>query len=143
MMIGLPGSGKTTWLRKQNLVAISSDEIRHLLTGDATNQKVNVQTFFLVRMILRLRLRSGQPETYIDATNLTKKERQQYIRIARKFNAEVEALWFDVPLEICKQRNQLRERVVPDEAMDYLAGRFEKPEQEEGLSKIIQVFDPA
>lgn len=140
-MIGLPGSGKTTWLRKQSKAAISSDEIRHLLTGDATNQTVNSQTFFLVRTILRLRLKNGQSETYIDATNLTKKERQQYIRIAEKFGAQVEALWFDVPLEICKQRNQLRQRVVPDQAMDYLAGRFEKPELEEGFSKIVQVLD--
>lgn len=136
LLVGLPGSGKSTWLKSQNIQAISSDEIRILLTGNAANQTVNKQVFFLLRMILRLRLRTGQPVTYVDATNLTRWERQQYIRIARKFQADTEVLWFNVPLEVSKERNRLRERVVPDEVMDYLAGRFEEPNLDEGLIRI-------
>ncbi len=140
-MIGLPGSGKSTWLAERGITAISSDGIRKLLTGDATNQSVNGQVFLLVRKMLRLRLKNGQEETYIDATNLTKKERHSYVKIAREFGAEVEALYFDVPLEVCKERNRKRERVVPDEAMDYLAGRFQPPNVSEGFTKIVRVSD--
>lgn len=141
LMIGLPGSGKSTWLAERGITAISSDGIRKLLTGDATNQSVNGQVFLLVRKMLRLRLKNGQEETYIDATNLTKKERHSYVKIAREFGAEVEALYFDVPLEVCKERNRKRERVVPDEAMDYLAGRFQPPNVSEGFTKIVRVSD--
>lgn len=140
-MIGLPGSGKSTWLTERGITAISSDGIRKLLTGDATNQSVNGQVFLLVRKMLRLRLKNGQEETYIDATNLTKKERRSYVKIAREFGAEVAALYFDVPLEVCKERNRKRERVVPDEAMDYLAGRFQPPNVSEGFTKIVHVSD--
>ncbi len=143
LMVGVPGSGKSSWLKSRNIQAISSDEIRVLLTGDVTNQTVNRQVFFLLRMILRLRLRSGQAVTYIDATNLTRWERQQYIRIAQKFQADTEVLWFNVPSEVARERNRLRERIVPDEAMNYLVGKFEEPQLDEGFTRIRRITEEA
>lgn len=138
-MIGLPGCGKSTWLSDRHINAISSDEMRRLLTDDAADQTVNKTVFFLVRQFLRMRLRIGKDVTYIDATNLTRKERRQYIKIAREFNAEVEAIYFDVPIETCKQRNRERNRIVPDVAIDYLAGKLQPPQEKEGFTKIVRV----
>jgi predicted kinase len=42
----------------------------------------------------------------------------------------------DVPLEECKRRNRLRERVVPEEAMDRMAARLELPREEEGFARV-------
>jgi predicted kinase len=51
----------------------------------------------------------------------------------------VEAVYFDVPLEVCRARNLRRERVVPDEAMERMAAKLVAPGMAEGFVKITVV----
>lgn len=139
LLVGLPGSGKSTWLAQREEVAISSDEVRRLLTGDAANQRVNSQVFETVRYLLQQRLTIGMEVTYIDATNLTAAERKPYIDLAHAHGATAEAVFFDVPLDECKRRNAARARVVPEEAMDKLAGRLTPPHLDEGFASILRI----
>src|SRR5512146_1919603 len=108
VLVGLPGSGKSTYLAKRGLSGLSSDRIRHLLADDETDQTIHDRVFQTVRYLLRQRLAIGRAATYIDATNLTPQERAPYIGIGRAYGCEVEALFFDVPLEVCRQRNSER-----------------------------------
>ncbi len=48
-------------------------------------------------------------------------------------------MYFDVPLELCLERNGKRERTVPDEAMRRMAGKLKAPSFDEGFSKITVV----
>ena len=139
LLVGLPGSGKSTWLAQRGEVAISSDDVRHLLTGDAANQRVNDRVFATVRFLLEQRLAIGMPATYIDATNLTEAERKPYLEIAERHGAQVEAIFFDLPLPECKRRNAARDRVVPDEAMEKLAQRLVPPALAEGFAAIERI----
>ncbi len=106
------------------------------MVDDETNQTVNARVFETVRYLLRHRIELRRPVTYIDATNLTRKDRRHFIRLARQHDCIVEALWFDVPLAICKARNAARHRVVPESAMDLMAARFVPPSVEEGFDRI-------
>jgi len=89
-----------------------------------------------LRVLLKQRLDLKRPVTYLDATNLTPKDRRQYVRIARERGCGIEALYFDVPLEICKARNAARGRVVPEAAMDKMAAKLIPPTEAEGFDKV-------
>jgi predicted kinase len=136
VLIGLPGSGKSTYLAGLGVTGLSSDAIRCLLADDETDQTINGPVFETLRYLLRQRLSLGRPVSYIDATNLTREERRPYIEIGRSFGCEVEALFFDVPLNVCMARNAQRRRVVPEEAMIKLAGKLQKPLPDEGFDRI-------
>jgi predicted kinase len=139
LLVGLPGSGKSTYLERAGLTAISSDAVRKLLADDETDQSIHLRVFETVRFLLRQRLDIGRALTYIDATSLTPEERRPYIEIARSYHCEIEALFFDVPLEVCLERNSHRSRVVPPEVLRAMAAKLVPPSTAEGFDGITVV----
>ena len=136
VLVGLPGSGKSTYLERMGAGGLSSDAIRKLLADDETDQTIHVAVFRALRFLLYQRIRIGRPVTYIDATNLTPGERRPYLRIGQVRQCEVEAVFFDVPLEICRERNARRHRVVPDDAMVKMAAKLVPPTVAEGFARV-------
>jgi predicted kinase len=139
LAIGLPGSGKTTWFKRRGVQPLSSDMLRSILFDDITEQRYQGLVFSTLRSLLRARLIAKMPWNYVDATNLSPHERRQWIKMAKSFGYEVQAVFFDVPLEVCLQRNSRRERVVNDEVMHKMAERLRPPSFKEGFSKITVV----
>ncbi len=137
--VGLPGSGKSTYLARLGVNAISSDEIRRLIADNPLDQSMNARIFATIRYLVRQRLDAGRPETYVDATHLTRWERLPYIRLAQRQRCEIEALYFDVPVEVCLQRNQGRERVVPEQAILDMAVNIQPPSEAEGFSRVQKI----
>jgi predicted kinase len=134
--VGLPGSGKSTYLARLGVNAISSDEIRRLIADDPHDQTMNARIFATVRYLVRQRMASGRRVTYVDATHLTPWERKPYVRLAERHGCELEALFFDVPLEICMARNQTRDRIVPEAAIQEMARRLVPPSMQEGFTRV-------
>jgi predicted kinase len=95
--------------------------------------------FSTLRSLLRARLIAKMPWNYVDATNLSPHERKQWIKMAKSFQYEVQAVFFDVPLAVCMERNSKRERVVTDEVMQKMAERLRPPSFKEGFDKITVV----
>jgi predicted kinase len=141
-MVGLPGSGKSTYLQQLGANAISSDAIRLLLADDATIQTIHAHVFATMRYLLRRRIALGRPVSYVDATHLTVSERAPYVRIAHALGCDLEAVFFDVPVEVCQERNRLRQRVVPEAAIEAMRAKLVPPSLEEGFSRIIIVEYP-
>jgi len=75
----------------------------------------------------------------VDATNLSPHERRQWIKMAKSFGYEVQAVFFDVPLAVCLERNSKRDRQVTDEVMHKMAERLRPPSFKEGFDKITVV----
>jgi predicted kinase len=139
LAIGLPGSGKSAWFKRHNISPLSSDMLRALLFDDPTEQRFQDLIFSNLRSMLKARLIARRPVNYVDATNLTPHERQGWIKLAHDYGYEVQAVYFDVPVEVCLDRNRRRERTVPEDVMQRMAAKLRAPAFEEGFSKITVV----
>lgn len=139
LAIGLPGSGKSSWFKRHSIIPLSSDLVRGLLFDDPTEQRFQDLVFSTLRAMLRARMIAGRPWNYIDATNLSPKERHSWIKMAKDFGYEAHAVFFDVPTDVCMERNRMRSRNVPDEIMLRMAQKLRPPKFEEGFSKLTIV----
>ena len=147
--VGLPGAGKSTYFARKGIVPLASDLIRELLYDNAGDQRHPEWVFAVLHDLLRHRLAAGAQTTYIDATNLSRYFRRSFLRIAREFGCATEALYFDVPLEVCLERNRKRAsvltssaqnaRAVPEDVLRRMSRRLEPPTREEGFSRIMVV----
>lgn len=121
LMVGAPGSGKTT-LREQlvkqypDLKVISMDDKRKELCGDANDQSKNAQVFGWQEKELRKAMQNRQ-NTLIDATNPTRKLRKHLLDLGRDNGALCSAVYFDLSLPVLLERNAMREKRVPDDVV--------------------------
>ena len=132
--VGIPGSGKTSYIREHGGKVVSSDAIREELLGDMEDQTQNGVVFAEFHKRIREALLAGE-SVYADATNISIKSRKGYadaMKIAWKTKAVIVA----APFEECVRRDAERERTVGTEVIERMMRRFEMPFAEEGFDGI-------
>lgn len=132
--VGLPGSGKTQWARRAGFDrSVSLDDWREKLWGDRTVQDGPGGFDLLIALHNREiedALENGE-SVVVHNTNLLREHRRPLVEMARKAGYRVQIIYFEVPVEVCRQRNRERPYPVPDEVIDDYAGRLEVPAAEE------------
>ena len=150
LLIGLPGSGKST-LTQQLLaqdprrLLISTDAIRSQLFGDEAIQgswlliwqEVQCQFRHAVGQIVQM---SAQSAIY-DATNAQRRHRREVIALARNVGfTHITGLWLDTPVWLCLARNRQRDRQVPEAVIFRMHRQLRDapPTLQEGLDCLIR-----
>lgn len=138
MMVGLPGSGKTTFAHniEKEAVVISSDIIRKELWGSEEKQGDNKIVFEELEKRVMENLAADKSVVY-DATNIKAKKRKDFLYRLRKIpNVNTVCMLMSVPYEQCLERNNERGRVVPEEVIEKMYMNFEVPQIREGWNQI-------
>jgi predicted kinase len=148
ILVGLPGSGKTTW-RKTKVaqgykgVVINPDDVRKSIFGAYFDPKKERNVWKYIYGKLRKALLKGETICF-DATNVKKKRRQALIRLGHEYDAYLEAIYFKVPPEVALKRNVERpvDERVPLGIMIRMISNIQPPELSEGFDSV-KVVDMA
>lgn len=139
LLVGIPGSGKTTYAKEyarihDNTVHLSSDSTRLELYGDESIQGNPVEVFSLMQKRAVEALNNGTNVLY-DATNITRKDRAGIIAACPR-HARIEAHVVWAPIETCIGRDANRDRTVGRAVIDKMLRRFQAPFFDEGFDDI-------
>jgi putative nucleotidyltransferase with HDIG domain len=129
VLVGLPGTGKDTWIRRyaSDWPVVSLDTLRQELGVDPSETPGEVLQ--LARERIRQHLRRGQGFVW-NATNLSRSLRDPWLRLCRDYGAVLRIVYLEKPLAVVFAQNQGRSEAkrVPDTAIvDYL-GRLDVPQ---------------
>lgn len=138
MLVGLPGSGKSTYCKDCENV-FSSDAIREELSGDASNQNINDKVFNLLHTRVKDCLMSGNSCVY-DATNISWKRRKAFLSSLNNIDCNKVCVVIATPFEVCCQQNLSRERKVPYKVIERMYKNFDIPFYNEGWDDIILFY---
>lgn len=159
VLCGIPGCGKSTWVKNRMAENISStdpkwayvsrDEVRFSMIteeDDYFSKEKQVFEEFVNRICGNLSDAWTQ-NVIADATHLNEISRDKLINAIRRkrpnLPLHITMVYFDIPLEVCKFRNDKREgrAHVPDEVMNKMYIQLEFPKLRKGLEAIEIVRD--
>lgn len=144
MTIGVPGSGKSTYLKHTKLEVISRDAIRFAIldkyhTDDYFSHEDEVWTEFVNAIVEAL---NDGKDVAADATHLSKGSRRKLLnaviprlKIKEEKRLLIIGLYFDVPLDVCLERNAQRtgRAFVPEEQIRNMYTSLTPPDETEGI----------
>ena len=141
MMIGIPGSGKTTYSKdlskEYNAKVISSDKVRQTYVGIKEND-----VFPTVFKLCIEELKENR-NVILDATHITPKVRKRTFDALDEFNVPYEkvAVYVDTPVDVCVRRVEKRnqdpnELFLPLEVIASYGNNIISPSLSEGFIDI-------
>lgn len=148
MMVGIPGSGKST-KAKEALVAnpsweyVSRDEVRYEYVSDQNHYFDHEKEVFK-EFCLRVEkfLRAGKT-VIADATFINQRSREWFIMNLGVEPQEIHVIVVNTPFKVCMERNAAREGItrVPDSSMYAMKHKFQIPNigVEKYINKVYMV----
>lgn len=149
MLVGIPGSGKSTWARDFVLAnpryrVVSTDALRVQLYGDEAVQGDWLRIW--QRVVTHWQqgitaIQRGELDGVIyDATNARRRHRREAIAAARQAGfTSITLVWFDLPLSLALERNRGRSRQVPADIIAAMHRQLQgaPPSVQEGVDRVL------
>ncbi len=146
VLVGIPGSGKTTYARRylSDKWRVCMDDLRFMLSVEPYAeplQPVVIELEYIILERLLAGINSRFNDIVVDATSVTRERRRRYIELARKHGARPVAIFIQTPLEVALVRNRQRANVIPEAVIHRMHQMLEPPTREEGFEYVITVVD--
>ena len=143
VLVGLPGSGKTTYARRMpNAIRVSLDDIRLMMSGRTYDERYEPAVAAAGNAALRAVLAGARDwgmDVVFDATNVSRAWRARSLEAAAGQDVVPVAILFRCPLEVALERNRRRRFPVPDEVIRRFHASLEEPTREEGFAEVLVV----
>lgn len=143
MLIGLPGSGKSFYAKslseETGAIIHSSDAIREELLGSEEDQSESPKVFELLHCRVKKDLDDGRDVIY-DATNINSKRRRAFLQELIKYDCKKIAIFIATPYEKCLERNNTRNRKVPEHVIKRMYMSFNVPCTQEGFDEVRVIY---
>ena len=128
IFVGSPGCGKSTYYENNYLNGYARVNLDILTSRNREKKKI-------------LELAESGTNMVIDNTNTSIEERKRYFSLLWNSGYKFKAVWFNVPLDVCMERNKNRIKTIPAYLVKYYYKKIEIPTKEEGFEEIIIVED--
>lgn len=147
LMVGVPGVGKSTWLKENakkyssGYAIVSRDEIRFSMLAEDDEYFAKEDAVYAeFKRRINDFLTNGI-DVFVDATHITKGSRKKLLNAITAKYEEVNIIWLDLPLnEIINQNAQRNGRaLVPTSVVRRMFYQFEEPTVEEGFKHIYKI----
>ena len=146
LMVGLPGSGKTTYAKKlakqQNAVLFSPDDWQFKLFGNDINQPTHDENHTKIEQLMwdvAKDILQTDTDVILDFGCWAKEERDDFRKKAHEIGADFKIHFLDTPLEEIWNRLEKRNKIAGKNGVFYVkkhelelwASMFQKPTKEE------------
>ena len=139
VLVGPPGSGKTTWARANGLgaVHVSQDDLIDAITPDGFDHIYRPVYAAAEDAVARAALKAGHA-VIVDRTNRTRTHRERWVQIALEQSCPAVAVEMTTPFSLCRSRNRERAgyRRLSEERMERMLSAMEPVRPDEGFSAI-------
>jgi predicted kinase len=143
VLVGPPGSGKSTWARQngRGAVHVSQDDVIDAISPDGFDHIYRPVYAAAEDAVARVALEHGHT-VIVDRTNRTRGHRYRWLAIARDMESPVIAVTMHASLSLCRERNHRRqgERRLSEERMERMIAAFEPVRLDEGFTAIFDDF---
>lgn len=123
-LIGVPGSGKSTYAEKINKInsieILNPEKVRKKETGDEANhQNITFKEVYAVMGEKALELIEKGEDFIYDASNCNPEFRREILKFWReKGEVFIRGVLMITPTSVAKERNKKRNRVVPEQIIE-------------------------